>query len=239
MTIAIVVCIYIFYKNTTIAVFSAQYNTIVQMIIVGFIGAFLFSYIELILMQHAHTGVWALVPFSSTRRWFAALFCGLLFLYIKEPKSQLLSVLDAVVLSVCIGIPIGKLGCYFDGHFGCYGIPTNLPWGKVFTNATHSSIVKVHPIQLYDAIFHTILFFILMYFKRYKKIKNGIIFVSFMVITSVYNFFMEFISTDEVVILKMTFAQFIYVLIAIISTLIYYTNIDKQQGTIQQPLNII
>lgn len=225
--LSIVSSIYTIYKNTTVATFSAQYNTIVQLIIVGFIGAFLFSYVELLLMHHAHTGTWALVPFASTRRWFAALFCGLLFLYYKEPKSQLLSVLDVIVLAVCIGIPIGKLGCYFDGHFGCYGIATNLPWGKVFTNGTYSSVVKVHPIQLYDAIFHTILFFILLFAKQKLTIKNGIIFVSFMVITSVYNFFMEFISTDEVVIFKMTFAQFIYVLIALFSILIYFTNIGK------------
>jgi len=81
MAIAIVASIYVIYKNTTMDMFSAQYNTIVQMIIIGFIGAFLFSYLELILMQHAHTGSWTLVPFTSTRRWFAALFCGLLFLY--------------------------------------------------------------------------------------------------------------------------------------------------------------
>ncbi len=97
----------------SVSTFSAQYNTIVQMIIIGFIGAFLFSYVELILMHHAHTQTWSLVPFTSTRRWFSALFCGLLYLYFKEPKNELLTVLDAVVLSVCIGIPIGKLGCFF------------------------------------------------------------------------------------------------------------------------------
>ena len=41
MTIAIVASIYVIYKNTTMDMFSAQYNTIVQMIIIGFIGAFL------------------------------------------------------------------------------------------------------------------------------------------------------------------------------------------------------
>jgi prolipoprotein diacylglyceryltransferase len=234
MAIAIVVSIYVIYKNTTMDMFSAQYNTIVQMIIIGFIGAFLFSYLELILMQHAHTGSWTLVPFTSTRRWFAALFCGLLFLYFKEPKRELLNVLDVVVLAVCIGIPIGKLGCYFDGHFGCYGIPTNLPWGKIFTNGTYSSVVKVHPIQLYDAIFHTILFFILLFAKNKMHLKTGIVFVSFMTITSIYNFFMELISTDEIVVLKMTFAQFIYVLIAIFSILIYVTNIEKQPRVVHQ-----
>jgi len=65
-------------------------------------------------------------------------------------------------------------------------------------------------------------------------LKTGIVFVSFMTITSIYNFFMELISTDEIVVLKMTFAQFIYVLIAIFSILIYVTNIEKQPRVVHQ-----
>ncbi len=38
---------------------------------------------------------------------------------------------------------------------------------------------------------------------------------------------MEFISTEEVVILKMTFAQFIYLLIAMVSIFIYLTNVKN------------
>ncbi len=56
---------------------------------------------------------------------------------------------DSFVIPVAAGIAIGRLGCFVGGC--CYGTPTTLPWGVVFSSV--DSVAR-HPTQLYESIFH-------------------------------------------------------------------------------------
>jgi prolipoprotein diacylglyceryltransferase len=56
---------------------------------------------------------------------------------------------DSFVVPVAAAIGIGRLACFYAGC--CYGIPTHLPWGVVFSRV--DSLPR-HPTQLYESLFH-------------------------------------------------------------------------------------
>ena len=56
---------------------------------------------------------------------------------------------DSFVVSVAVGIGVGRLGCFFSSC--CYGTPTELFLGVVFPAA--DSLPR-HPIQIYECCFH-------------------------------------------------------------------------------------
>ena len=59
------------------------------------------------------------------------------------------------------GYAVGKLGCFTSGD-GCYGIPTDQPYGMHFPNALVPTKEFVHPVPLYETFFNTCLMLYLM-----------------------------------------------------------------------------
>ena len=72
---------------------------------------------------------------------------------------------DSFAVPVAVAIGVGRLGCFFGGC--CYGVETKLPWGVVFPRVDQ---LNRHPNQIYEAIFHLLMAFIL-----YGMLKNGIL----------------------------------------------------------------
>jgi phosphatidylglycerol:prolipoprotein diacylglycerol transferase len=62
-------------------------------------------------------------------------------------------ILDASVPNVLLGIALGRLGAFLDGHG--QGAPSDLPWATLYTQplaATPDFGVPRHPAQLYDVL---------------------------------------------------------------------------------------
>jgi phosphatidylglycerol:prolipoprotein diacylglycerol transferase len=56
---------------------------------------------------------------------------------------------DLFAVPLCVGIAIGRLGCFFAGLADdTYGVATTLPWGVDFGDG-----VRRHPTQLYEFVF--------------------------------------------------------------------------------------
>ena len=79
---------------------------------------------------------------------------------------------DLLVLSFCLFTAIIKQACQFAGD-GCYGIPTNLPWGMYYPYGQLPNILPVHPTPIYDSLFHLGLFIWLLRFDLKKKKSPG------------------------------------------------------------------
>jgi len=60
-----------------------------------------------------------------------------------------LKTLDLAAPAAAIGYGIGRIGCFLSGD-GCYGIPTNLPWGMSFPHGIEPTLLRVHPTPLYE-----------------------------------------------------------------------------------------
>ncbi|GBC84706.1 Prolipoprotein diacylglyceryl transferase [bacterium HR11] len=69
---------------------------------------------------------------------------------------QVRPVLDAVAPALASGHALGRLGCLAAGC--CWGRPTDLPWGIVFTHPLAQAVngtplrVRLHPVQVYEAL---------------------------------------------------------------------------------------
>jgi phosphatidylglycerol:prolipoprotein diacylglycerol transferase len=95
---------------------------------------------------------------------------------------------DGFVLSLIVGIAIGRIGCFLTGlpdH--TYGIETSLPWGVDFGDG-----IRRHPTQLYESVLMIPLGLALLWRSRQPH-PNGELFRLFLLVYLTYRFFVEFI----------------------------------------------
>lgn len=95
---------------------------------------------------------------------------------------------DLFAVPLCLGIAIGRIGCFFTGLAdNTYGIPTSLPWGVNLGDG-----IPRHPVQLYELVFVLVLGFLLfVWFQRPHA--SGDIFKGFMVGYACFRLFVDFL----------------------------------------------
>jgi phosphatidylglycerol:prolipoprotein diacylglycerol transferase len=77
------------------------------------------------------------------------------FRYIATHKMPMWTTCDVFAPGIALGHVTGRLGCFAAGC--CYGKPTDVSWGVVFTNPLAAAQVgtplgiRLHPTQLYEA----------------------------------------------------------------------------------------
>ena len=95
---------------------------------------------------------------------FGAVAAGALFFRARKLNGWLWA--DIAAPFFALGQGIGRIGCFMAGC--CYGRPTDLCWGVVFTESEIAPLgVPLHPTQLYAVIANILLFAFL--FQRRKR----------------------------------------------------------------------
>jgi phosphatidylglycerol:prolipoprotein diacylglycerol transferase len=114
---------------------------------------------------------------------------------LKIKKLPFLKTADTISPGVALGHGIGRLGCFFAGC--CYGRQCDLPIAVRFSNPDSLAPLHVplHPTQLYMVFANVLLFFILIFLQRRKRF-NGMIFLSYIILYSVFRFVIEFFRGD-------------------------------------------
>ena len=82
-----------------------------------------------------------------------------------------------------------RIGCFLRGC--CYGTPTNLPWGRYFEEGD----VLRHPVQLYETIYVTVIFFAMITLYR-KNPAKGTVFFSTVGLYGVLRFISDFLRDE-------------------------------------------
>jgi len=106
-------------------------------------------------------------------------------------KWDAFEILDFYVTSLSLGMVFVYLGFFLDGSYS--GVFTSLPWGVVLNN----TFEKVHPVQIYFAIFYLALFVYLnrmeyvyrtlqWYRKGKKTAQSGFLFSNFLIFTGLF-----------------------------------------------------
>ena len=108
---------------------------------------------------------------------------------------------DSFAVPVAVAVAVGRVACFFGGC--CFGRPTELPWGVVFSNLEESSPITRHPTQLYEATFHFVAAFILAYLQS-RKLLRGQLIKLYIVSYLVFRFATEFIRPEQQIMLGMT-----------------------------------
>lgn len=121
-----------------------------------------------------------------------------LIIYMKKKNLPLLTTSDFIITGLPLGHAFGRIGCFLAGC--CYGKPTDLPWGVIFTD-THAMVspellgVPVHPVQLYEAAGNLLIFWLL--HKLYNRPhKNGTVLLAYIFCYGTMRFVLEFFRGD-------------------------------------------
>jgi phosphatidylglycerol:prolipoprotein diacylglycerol transferase len=167
----------------------------------------------------------------------------LAWLYTKRSKISFWKYADIVAPSIAIGIGIGRIGCFLNGC--CFGVvsekyglrfpPTNMPpvyWQQLkdgLINSGSSWTLPVIPTQIYTSLGGFLIFFMLLWIKKYKKY-DGYTFFSFLILYSISRFTIEFYRFYENNIMIFNFLTITQtVLIGVILVSLVFMNILKKR----------
>jgi len=130
-------------------------------------------------------------------------------LLLKLRNLKVFPILDIATVFIPLGHAFGRIGCFYAGC--CFGKPTSLAIGVKYPyhsipynyQLKHNlisedavSTLSIFPVQLFEASFELIIFFMILHI--YKKWKlNGMIVISYLVLYSVMRFFLEFFRGDD------------------------------------------
>lgn len=146
-----------------------------------------------------------------------ALLFGLIavYLYCKKHKLKFLEVIDIMIIPVALGFAFGRIGNFLNGEL--YGRITNVPWAVKFKDVEGFR----HPSQLYESAKNFIIFSTLLFLSN-KKLKPGFLLATFLVMYSIFRFFIEFVREPEIYVYFLTMGQFLCLLMFISGIYLFY-----------------
>lgn len=120
-----------------------------------------------------------------------------LWLFSRSTKLPYIWSLDRIMLVVCIGGAMVRMGNLFNSEI--YGVETSLPWGFIFVKS--KEIVPKHPTQIYEALCY-IAGFVTLYYMFFKKDMGrkypGLIFGVGLLFIFLSRFFIEYMKNPQV-----------------------------------------
>lgn len=119
------------------------------------------------------------------------------------PTFSWISLLDMVVLPVTLAGFFIRLGNFFNQEI--LGVPTSLPWGVVFGRPMDGSMPEPrHPVQLYEAGFYFVFFYILYFVwqRQESRLRKGVVSGLFFVVLFAFRFGIEFFKEKQSILLS-------------------------------------
>lgn len=131
-----------------------------------------------------------------------AVIGGILALYIYSRRRDLnfLIWLDIAAPALALGQAIGRWGNFVNQEL--YGLPTNLPWGiqidPEYRLPGYLDVERYHPLFLYESLlsFANVGILIWLTWRYAERLKNGDIFLIYLILYPLERFFLEFLRLD-------------------------------------------
>ena len=120
-----------------------------------------------------------------------ALLAG--YLGIKRKKIAFWKAADLIIPTAPIGIGLGRLGNFINGEL--YGRPSSVPWAMVFPEG---GAMPRHPSQLYEAATEGLLLFVILWFYKDRKGRDGDVFALFLILYGIFRTCCEFFREPDV-----------------------------------------
>jgi phosphatidylglycerol:prolipoprotein diacylglycerol transferase len=128
---------------------------------------------------------------------------------------------DLVAPAVVTGqAVIGRIGCTINGC--CYGLPTSLPWGVVYTHSDSLYIanggplgVAVHPTQVYEILYGLLVFGVLLKLRGRVK-PDGSLFLIYLCLYAVWRLGIDFLRPGTSFLFGLHQAQVISIVVLIV-----------------------
>ena len=145
--------------------------------------------------------------------------------FCKKRKINFYNFTDLVAIPVALGAAFIRIGNFVNSEL--VGKITNVPWAVQFTGYEGLR----HPVQIYQAIGHILIFLILLSLLKIKNRKEGTIFWSLLFLDSIFRLLTEFYkdlpSDYGFIYFGLNLAQWASVLIILISIIPLYKRITQ------------
>lgn len=170
--------------------------------------------IELISTWNGGLGIPGAVIGGSVGLWF---FC-------RKYGFKFTRFADTIAPFLALGQAIGRLGNYFNQEL--YGAPTSLPWAitidPLYRLPQYAEQATYHPLFLYELIYNLFNMALLLWVDKrcFKQLRDGDIFLLYLVIYPLGRFFLEFLRLDPAMVGSLNMNQVIMAVVAITSAVI-------------------
>jgi len=164
--------------------------------------------------------------------WFGGFVGGLIagFWTIRAKKWPLIPVLAAATPALAIGQALGRIGCFLVGDD--YGRPTQLPWGVAFPKGLPPTFERVHPTQIYEAIFLAVLTWVLIRWRR-RGVADRTVLGRYFVLAGAFRFLLEFVRVNVRVLGPFTVAH-VFALLVVLLGLAILSSRTRQASRTRQ-----
>jgi len=185
----------------------------------GLVGGLLGAKLLYVFEHLAEGSFFSLFLDRGGMSWFGGFVGGLLAGYgtIRVKRWPVMAVLAAATPALAAGQLLGRIGCFLVGDD--YGSPTSLPWGVAFPRGLPPTTERVHPTQIYEAIFLAVLTLVLIRWRR-RGVDDRTVLGRYLVAAGVFRFVLEFVRVNTRVIGPLTVAHFFALSVAILGLLI-------------------
>ena len=138
--------------------------------------------------------------------WFGGLAGGVgaALIYFILKRYPVVRTIAAASPALAMGHAIGRVGCFLVGDD--YGRPTDLPWGVAFPQGLPPTMERVHPTQLYEALFLVPLTVLLIRWRR-AGVRDHVVLGRYFLLAGAARFLIEFIRVNERVLAGLTVAH--------------------------------
>jgi len=203
-----------------------SYETVVTAALVGIPSGIIFSkLLHVIDMWDYYTANPGLIwGFAGLAIWGAVLGATLgVWIYSKFRNLQFGYLVDLVAPGIILAQAIGRVGCTINGC--CYGIPTSLPWGIVYTHPESYGYVAslalpegmgLHPTQPYEIIFCLIGFAVLLRLRGHFK-PDGSLFLIYLSIYALWRVGIDFLREGSPFLFGLHQAQVVSIIVLLIA----------------------
>ena len=139
-----------------------------------------------------------------------------IWVYSRFSKFRFGYLADLIVPGLILAQVVGRMGCTINGC--CYGLPTSLPWGIVYTHPDSFGPlgVAVHPTQVYEIIYLLMIFGAALWLRRWLK-SDGSLFLVYLGLYSAWRIGIDFLREGTSFLLGLHQAQVIGIIVLAIT----------------------
>jgi phosphatidylglycerol---prolipoprotein diacylglyceryl transferase len=158
------------------------------------------------------------------------------WIFARVRKIRPLKLLDFAVPYLALGQAIGRWGNFVNQE--AFGTNTTLPWGMTsdrirsdlgvlqMQGVNVDPALPVHPTFLYESLWNLAAFFILLWFRKKKKLEGEVVFL-YMIIYGAGRTWIEALRTDSLMLGNLRISQLLALIFAITFTTLIYLRRKK------------
>ena len=193
---------------------NLSYDAVFTAALVGIPSGIVLSKLLHVIDMKVTTGSWGQI-FNPAGLTIYGVVLGValaIWIYSKLSNFQFGYFADLIAPGAILAQAIGRVGCTINGC--CYGLPTSLPWGVIYTNPNSYAPlgIPIHPTQIYEIIFCLIGFTLLLKLRGRLK-PDGSLFLVYLSLYSLWRLGGDFLRVGAPFLFGLHQAQFIALIV--------------------------